>query len=170
MRSLATVVATSVLVAVSWISIDACGDKFLLVGRGVSVGRTYASLYPGRIVIYMRQNAEAVERTDGLRKLLTRAGHQVSVATGDQLQTLQPGHTDIVISDGADAGAVDAQLTGLTSKPTVLFVLMNKDKRSSAATKTVCQLKQSDKADRFLTVIEDAMKARQQSGTRVKRG
>ena len=148
--------------------LDACGDKFLLIGRGAKLDRAYASLYPGAIVILARDRARATERTSVLRKALTGAGHRVSLITSDEIvSTLQGGRTDIVIADGLDAPTIDPQLTLLSSKPTMLYVLMDREPKPAVAVNTVCQLKQSDRALRWLRVIEDAMQARARSGTRV---
>lgn len=166
MRS--TLVFVLILSAWSALPLDACGDKFLLVGRGATFGRTYASVYPGGIIIYARDSAGATERTAGLRTVLTRAGHRVSVVSEDRLAAaLQRGGTDIVIADGMAAPVVERQLPQSESKPTVLYVLMDSDKKTASKT-TVYALKQSDKAPRVRQVIENAMKARAQAGTRVR--
>ena len=97
MRSRCAVMVALVLLIWSQLPLDACGDKFLLIGRGATFGQVYASLYPGTIVILARDPARASERTAVLRKALTSAGHRVSLITSDELTaTLQRGRTDIV--------------------------------------------------------------------------
>jgi len=167
MHSIRLVVVVLVLLVSSPLPLGACGDKFLFVGRGASFGRTYASLYPGGIVIYTRDRA-ALERTAGLREVLAKAGHRVSVVSEDRLgEALQRGLTDIVIANGAEAPFVERQMTHSGAKPTILYVLMDRDK--ATASKTIgYALRQSDKAPRFLQVIETAMKVRTQAGTRAR--
>ena len=169
MRSRSAVMVALALLIWSPLPLDACGDKLLLFGRGVRFDQAYASLYPGTIMILARDRARATERTSGLRKVLTSAGHRVSLITSDELDTtLQRGRTDIVIADGLDAPTIDPQLTRLSSKPTMLYVLMDREPKPAVRVNAAWQLKQSDKAPQWLRVIEDAMQARARSGTRVK--
>jgi hypothetical protein len=169
MRSVFTVMVALVLLTWIQLPLDACGDKFLLVGRGASYVRVFASVYPGSIAIYTRDSARAAERTAGLRKVLTHAGHRVSVVSGNNLiDMLQRGRTDIVIADGINAPTIDPQLSSFPSQPTVLYVLMDRDGHRTGGAGAGYRLKQSDKALRWLQVIESEMQARAQSGTRVK--
>lgn len=169
MRSRCAVMVALVLLIWSQLPLDACGDKFLLIGRGATFGQVYASLYPGTIVILARDPARASERTAVLRKALTSAGHRVSLITSDELTaTLQRGRTDIVIADELDAATIDPQVTLLASKPTMLYVLMDRERKRAIGAKTVFHLKQSDKPQRWWHVVENTMQARARSGTRVK--
>ena len=46
-------------------AVQACGDKFLLVGRGVAFRRAYAAVYPASIVVYAQpQRSSAKERDE----------------------------------------------------------------------------------------------------------
>ena len=40
---------------------QACGDKFLLLGRGVKFQRAYAAIYPASIVIYAQPQRSAAK-------------------------------------------------------------------------------------------------------------
>ena len=169
MRSMWTVVLALILLTWSHSPLGACGDKFLLVGigRGAKFDR-YASLYPGSIVILARDRARAMERTAFLRKALASAGHRVSLITSDELAaTLQRGRTDIVIADRFDGPLIDPQLTVLSFKPTMLYVLTDRDQKRAVGVKTVYQLKKDDSLSRWFQVIDEAMQSRAQSGTRV---
>src|SRR3954467_1383427 len=79
---------TALLVAALIVSVpalnlvgQACGDKFLMVGRGARFQRAYASVYPGNVVIYARPSADpkAAIRDPQLHKALRQAGHAVLV-------------------------------------------------------------------------------------------
>ena len=167
MRSRWAVGLALVLSIWSQLPLDACGDKFLMVGRGAKFDRVFASLYPGTIVILARDLARATERTSALRKALTYAGHRVSLIRSDEVTAaLQRSRTDIVIADGHDAPTIDPQLTLLASKPTMLYVLMDKEPKQATGVNTLCELKQSDRLMRWLQVIDDAMQARARSGMR----
>ena len=169
MRPVLSVGVVFVLVTCSQLSLDACGDKFLIVGRGAQFSQVYAALYPGSIAIYTRDAARAADRTKDLRKLLTRAGHRVSViAAPDLPMTLQRGRIDIVIADSVEAPQIDRQLTMAGSRPTALYVLMEKNKTDAGTGRPAYRLQQSDKKQRWLEVIDDAMQERVKAGTRVK--
>src|SRR5258708_6435895 len=62
-------------------ALSACGDKFLLVGRGVRFQRAYAAIRPASILIVLPPKSvkSAAVRDSGLRKALTMAGHRVEV-------------------------------------------------------------------------------------------
>jgi hypothetical protein len=169
MRSLLTVGLVFVLVTCSQLSLGACGDKFLIVGRGAQFNKVYAALYPGSIAIYTHDAARAADRTKDLRKLLTRAGHRVSVIAAQDLPaTLQRGGIDIVIADSVEAPKIDRQLTTAGSRPTPLYVRMEKNKTDAGTGTPAYRLQQSDKGPRWLQVIDDAMQERVKAGTRIK--
>jgi hypothetical protein len=141
MRSRSAVIVGLVLLIWTPLPLDACGDKHLHFGR-VRSDHLYASLYPGSIVILARDRARATKGTAGLRRALTDAGHRVSLITRDELAaTLQNGRTDIVIADGLQAPLIDPQLTRLSSKPTMLYVLMDEEPKPAGGVNAVCQLK-----------------------------
>jgi hypothetical protein len=153
-------------------SLDACGDKFLLVGRVTRFQLAYAAVYPGRILIYAhaRTPETAAIRDPQLRKHLKQAGHQVAVVGDrDRLhQALASNDFDIVVADVADAPSLDRNAAVSPSKPTVLYVACQLDKAQLATlqTKYNCPLKANDKPNRYLTVIDDQMKARIDAGRR----
>ena len=164
------------LVPVSWPSLNACGDKFLLVGRVTRFQRAYAAVYPGRILIYAhaRTPAAAAIRDPELQKNLKQAGHQVALAEDrDRLQqALASNDFDIVVADVADAPWLDKDAAAFPSKPTVLYVAYRLDQAQLATLQTQynCPLKANDKPNRYLTVIDDQMKARIDAGRRNQKG
>ena len=85
----------------------ACGDKFLMVGRGAKFQRAYASVYPGKVLIFARPStdAKAAIRDPQLHKALRQAGHAVSVIEDWALleQALKSVPVDLVLVDVAEA-------------------------------------------------------------------
>ena len=102
--------------------LNACGDKFLRVGRSARY-RAYAAVHPASILIYAPANAKPARIRD-LEELL-RNGSSLS-------QTLANGRYDLVIAEYADAGRVKAQLESIPSRPDVLPVLKNPSKAVTA--------------------------------------
>lgn len=164
--------AVVVAITVSWVPAHACGDKFLLLGRGTSFQRAYAALHPGQVVVYVSDAAGAEARTKDFRKLLARAGHTVRLAAGRaELERLRIEPADIVIASTSQSAVLNDTLAALAPQPTVLLVLMDKDKKTAAAAPhAVWAWKQSDSPMQILRIVDATMKQRIQSGARVKRG
>jgi hypothetical protein len=154
-----------VMLAVAFQVVEACGDKFLLVGRG-RFQRAYAALYPGTIVIYTHAQTPVTSaiRDQRFQTTLARAGHSVAVADdrGRLEQALRSNAIDIVLADVVEAPALDRLAATAPSKPTVLYVAYDLDKADLKRLQAQynCPLKTGDKANRYLMVIDDQMKAR----------
>ena len=92
----------------------ACGDKFLMVGRGAKFQRAYASVHPGKILIYARPSTDpkAAIRDPQLHKALRQAGHAVSVIEDWALleAALKTAPTDVVLVDVAEAARLQAAI------------------------------------------------------------
>jgi hypothetical protein len=164
-------VSTVVLVMAAAAIVDACGDKFLLVGRGLAFGRAYASVYPGSIVIYGPPATRS--QTDKLQQTIRKAGHRVTVinSEADLSARLVMQQTDIVIADVTVKPGVDQQIASLSSRPSVLYLVTDADKgRAAVPEDRASVVKNGEKPGRFLVVIEDIMKTRQQAGVRIKKG
>jgi hypothetical protein len=151
-------------------TLQACGDKFFLVGRGDRFARAYASLYPGRIVIYTGGPSKVSKALgDGrLQKYFVRAGHQVSVA-GDLAsldRTLQAGDVDLVLAGLSEALDLVPRVDSVASRPTLLPVADARREAAPGEHQFAATLKASDKINGFLARIEDLMKARSASAPR----
>ena len=168
MRSklLASLVALIGISAVVAPPLAACGDKFLALGRYVSLYQGYASLYPGGIALYSRDPKGAAVKNADLKKFLTRAGHSVTFVGGDLGALVKASGVDVVLALTTDADAVRALIGTAQLQPTVLYVAP-KDKRPVAPRVTPA-LKHDDKPEKFIQVVEDAMKARTKAGVKVK--
>jgi hypothetical protein len=163
---------TAVLVGVAAVGlvaadgVQACGDKFLLLGRGVKYHRAYAAIYPASIVIYAvpQRNAAKAIRDPRLQNELKLAGHRVSVVETEAAlaRALSSERIDLVLTDVADADATSKQGAASASKPTVLPVMYEPTREEAKAIEAryQCRLKSSDRADRYLASIDDAMKVR----------
>ena len=141
---------------------QACGDKFLMVGRGARFQRAYASVYPGKVLIYARSSTDpkAAIRDPQLHKALRQAGHAVSVIEDWALleQALRTVSVDVVLVDVAEAPRLRDLVAASPTHPDALYVAFAKAK--PAQPDLVCRLKSSDKPLKYLDEIENAMKAR----------
>jgi hypothetical protein len=143
----------------------ACGDKFLMVGRGAKFQRVYASVHPGKVLIYARPStaSKAAIRDPQLHKALRQAGHSVSVIEDWTLleQALRTVPVDVVLVDVAEAEKLQAAIAPAFGNPEALYVAFPSTAASAAAQKQiVCKLKASDRPVRFLDEVENVMKAR----------
>jgi hypothetical protein len=149
-----------------WQTAEACGDKFLLVGRGAKFQRAYASVYPGNILIYARPStsAKAAIRDPKLHKQLRQAGHAVSVIEDARLleQALHSSAFDIVLADVVEAPSLEPQVAAASSRPNAMYVDHSSGSKETQALRAqyACPLKSSDRSITYLDKIENTMKAR----------
>lgn len=162
---------TALLVVVLFVSASvfypvaqACGDKFLMVGRGVKFQRAYASVYPGKLIIYAQPSTDpkASIRDPQFHKALRQAGHAVSVIEDWTLleQALRTISADVILVDVAEAERLQGALSSSTTHPDALYVAFPSIARAPATKQFICKVKSSDRPMRYLDAIEDLMKAR----------
>lgn len=156
------VVAVSIAIGVATLTpvLQACGDKFLMVGRGAKFQRVYASINPGRVLIYARPATanKAAIRDPQLHKALRQAGHSVSVIEDWSLleQAMKTVSVDVVLVDVAEADRIRPVVSAAASRPETLLVAGP----SGPPPNMICKLKETDRPMRFLDEVENVMKAR----------
>jgi hypothetical protein len=167
MRALAVLSWVVLVAAVQADGVQACGDKFLVVGRGVKFRQAYAAIYPASIVIYAQPEQRGTAKAildQRLRDSLKAAGHQVTVAENDGalVRALQSDPVDLVLTDVADADRIAREAAAMPTRPGVLPVMFEPSKEEAKAIEARynCRLTSSDRPDRYLSAIDDAMKAR----------
>jgi hypothetical protein len=145
---------------------QACGDKFLTVGRGVKFRRAYAAIYPASIVIYAQPQRHAAKaiRDPRLHADLKLAGHRVTIIESDAAlaHALESQTVDLVLTDVADAERMAKQGAASPSKPTVLPVMYEPTREEAKEIEAhyQCRLTSADRAERYLATIDAAMKVR----------
>lgn len=152
------------LTSMTWGPVEACGDKFLLVGRGVRFQRAYAAVHPANILIYARAatDADRAIRDPQFQKTLRQAGHRLSVIEDATLfqHALGLSSFDIVLADLSEAPTIDPLVATGLSRPKALYVEYPKGSTKALASQFMCELKAGDRATRFLDRIEEEMKTR----------
>ena len=148
-------------------AVSACGDKFLLVGRGVSFRRAYAAIHPASILIVLplKTVKSAAVRDSGLQAALKMAGHRVEVVQqpANLVEVLGRSRHDIVLAERADASAIGIA-AGTAGQPKPSIVAMVED--PSAADLTAAReqleyvLKTPQRLPQILNLLDDVMKAR----------
>jgi len=140
-----------------------CGDKFVLVGRGVRVAR---SPYPSSILIFMNPSSRvpAAEKEFHVEATLRAAGHKPVVAESDAevRKALASGKYDLVLVDVADAPALRKEASEASSKPVVLPLLYKPtpEELSAAEKEANCMVRPSAKSRDLLVVVDETLKGR----------
>ncbi len=164
-RTMRDLCVASALIAGVYQPLDACGDKLLLVGRGLQFQRAYASLNPGHVLVYARptmsSKAAHPHPSTPARAPAGRScslGHRGCLAAGAGAPL--DDHVDVVLADVNDANRVGPLAAASTTAPEVLFVAYPSAAGSKPPSQVMCKLKPSDRALKYLDAIEDAMKVR----------
>jgi hypothetical protein len=133
----------------------ACGDKLVLLGRGIRFQRMIATKHPATILVYLNPGAgiSAADREYQLRSLLKLAGHKPrAVSTpGELTKEIGSGIYDLVLADYADAAALAKQIDAANPKPGLIPVMYNPSADQRAAV---------EKEYNLLKVIDQAMTTR----------
>ena len=121
------------------------------------------------ILIYAPPGAAATEYTS-VRAMLVRVGHRVAVVqdASQVAQILAAVKADVVLTSLSEAGLVSSQAAGSRTVPSILPVLSRPTKAETAACKVKypCNLKSTDKPERFVVAVNTAMNDRAKGLTR----
>jgi hypothetical protein len=159
------VISASVLLHGTGI-LQACGDKFLMVGRSAKFHQAYAAIYPASIVVFAQpqRNAAKAIRDPRLQNDLKQAGHRVFIAEDENAlaKALESDRVDLVLTDVADADRIAQRASSAPAKPRVLPVMYEptREQAKTVEEQYMCRLTSSDRSDKYLAAIDDAMKAR----------
>jgi hypothetical protein len=124
-RPLLLIVAAALLVESP--AVLGCGDKFVVLGRGVRFGRAYAAKFPGSVLIYVNpaSHMPVAMKEFRLETMIRAAGHKTRVveSNAEFEQALASGKYDIVLADIGDGTDAQKRAFSVSSKPTVIPVL-----------------------------------------------
>lgn len=143
----------------------ACGDKLVVVGRGVRPSRTKAP-HRGAVLLYANPggSVSAIAEEGRLKKDLERAGHRVrSVATEEDLRTaLRTGTYDLLLADMKTVPQIEGPAQAAQSKPTVLPTLYKPSDAELAAAHAhfACVLKSPSSQQDYVAVVNEALALR----------
>ena len=144
----------------------ACGDKFLMVGRGLNFQRAYAAIHPASIVIVLPPKSvkSAAVRDSRLQTALRMAGHKVEVVKqpADLRDALARSRRDIVLAERADAQAVSNIETAGQIRPWIVAVMEDSTPAEVEAARQQVGyvLNTPQPASQVLNLLDDIMKAR----------
>ncbi len=152
-----------------WMGADllACGDKFLVVGRGTRYQRP-KNARAASILIYANPSTGLQVALKGVpvESVLKREGHRsTTVETPEQLSAiLAGGHFDVVLAASGDAAAVEKLVGENPDAARVLvFCVKGKDHESQDSVKTASCLKTPPKEWNLLEAIDKAVERRDET-------
>jgi hypothetical protein len=154
-----------VTVALALLAIDsglACGDKFLIVGRGSRFQRAYVAVHPASLLL-VGSNVTAQREIQSRLKI---AGHRLQVVSVDQIpRALASARYDFILADFRDVANVGRVLVGGQSNTTVLPVIDGASKTdwTAAAKEYKCLLEDTQGmkgARHFLAALDLAMESK----------
>jgi hypothetical protein len=151
----------------------ACGDKLVVVGRGLRP--THRAAAQASILVYAVAGGSlpAALSEGELQKNLEHAGHRLNrVGTDEELKkALGTGGYDLVLADFDVAQRVEAEASQAPAHPTVLPTLYNPSpaELKAAQSQFQCVVKSPGQEKDYLAVVDAAMAARAKEGKAAKK-
>ena len=155
------------LVAVGvWMGADllACGDKFLVAGRGTRYQRP-KNARAASVLIYSNPGLEAALKNVSLDSVLKHEGHRsTTVEALEQLSAiLASGHFDVVLVSSGDAAAVEKVVGAAPDAPIVLALCTKSAGPEPGRDKGAACLKTPPKEGSLLEAIDKAVERHDQN-------
>jgi len=103
---------------------DACGDKFVRVGRGGRFQRGYVAVHPSSILVFVDAGSAGAPSMQKLPATLKAAGHKAQVV-GSPIafaEALLAHRYDLVMAEAEDLPRLAAAMEGAVPRPQVLGV------------------------------------------------
>ncbi|HEY6066794.1 MAG TPA: hypothetical protein VIY96_11600 [Thermoanaerobaculia bacterium] len=167
-RRIAPIAAVALLTFLSGADLLACGEKFLVSGRGTRYQRP-KNFRAASILIYANPSSglEAALEKLPVESVLKREGHRsTTVATAEQLSAvLASGRFDVVLAASGDAPEVERLLAGRPDAPIVLAFCV-KGQQPPVAEGAACALNAPPKEHRLLDAIDKAVERHDQNARR----
>jgi hypothetical protein len=165
-RALFALCLAAVVLLLTGIPADACGDKLLVLGVGPRF-QIEAAEHPASILLYVNPNTPGSKEVGDsqLQAFLRQAGHRLQSVTGakELAEGLRTGRYDIVLSAFADASALEEMVAATASRPFLLpFVYKGTKAEASAAERRYrCVLKAPARSGHWLATLDKAMELKQ---------
>jgi hypothetical protein len=161
----ALALASAAVVIIGSQTVGACGDKFLLVGRGVRFQRAYAAIHPGSILIVMPPKSvkNAAVRDSRLQSALKMAGHRVDLVTqAGAADQVARSRYDLILAERTDALVIRDLVSASPGKPSVVGVLEDPSAAefADASQRLQAVIKTPQSVFDILKTLDDVMKGR----------
>ncbi len=143
----------------------ACGDKFLVVGRGTRFRRASIPRAPAAILVYANpaSNLPAALANVAVEATLSKAGYRpTTVSSAEEFdRALRRGGWDLVLVDVAESRSLAGRVTG-NDAPAVLPVVYNPTRTEwkEARRQYPSVLRSPTKTQAFLDTVDEALSIR----------
>jgi hypothetical protein len=144
----------------------ACGDKFLVIGRGVRSQRTRGAVQHAAILAYLdgAGRLNAALRGLKLEKDLRLAGHTLRpVASAAELrEEVRSGRYDILLADISEMVGLEPEVGAAPGRPFLLPMIYNAtgEELAEAEGQYECVMRSPSTRKDYLAVIDEAMTQR----------
>lgn len=156
-----TLLMALLLVASSTNGAEACGDKFLRVGRGARYQRGYVAVHPASLLLVARPGSPVAAALLELEPVLKRAGHKPVVVEDASAATraLSGGRFNLVLADIKDLPAVETAKKASGTTVDILPILdqPTPEARAAAEQGYRCVAETPGKKAHVLAEIDDLM-------------
>lgn len=140
----------------------ACGDKFLIIGRGAGYRSRYVAVHPATILLYGKKAAGNGDVD--VRRILQRAGHRVDYEPNDDHldAALRSKPYDFVIVPIDGVAEAEGRVNSLAAGALVVpIIYASTDEEVKQVEKQYeCIAHSEEKQRSFLAVLDDAMSMR----------
>jgi hypothetical protein len=144
-------------------AVEACGDKFLVIGRGVR--RVQKARHPASVLLYLRPGSSLPQAAKemNLQATLRQAGHRVDVVEETALlrRKLEGGGYDFVLADLPDAAVVAHDAGAGAGAPYVVpVVYKGRTDAMGSSQQTYPLVIQAGRSLSYLAKVDAAMERR----------
>ena len=172
-RALAAILGV-VMLAVSGVPANSCGDKLLVLGRGIRLEALLGNR-TAKILAYQHTGTHAAEliADPEFQSALKGARYQLRIVrdTEELEVALRLGEYDLLLSDIADTNTIEPTLKAAATPPAVIPILYQPSKADlvSAEKRYHYALKTPRKAGGNLSVLEQALETKLDAEAKLKR-
>lgn len=144
-------------------AVSACGDKFLVVGRGARLQRMRGAVQRAAILAYADPAGHLRDALDdsGLERDLRLAGHTLETVADHQAlsRALLTGRYDVILADISNMSSLETQVGAAPTRPVFLPVVYNPtgEELREAQQRYACVMRSPSAKKDYLAVIDEAL-------------
>ena len=142
---------------------SACGDKVLVLGRGVKFGNISSS-YNASIIAYIPESLpkSAAVNDPQFQAALRKTGYRLRLVQQPDLlaEAVQSGKYDVILVDVEDAAIVDRQVTSARVTTVVMPVVYDESELKTATASTYHCVRASGKKGNCSSTIDRAIESK----------
>jgi hypothetical protein len=137
---------------------NACGDKLLLLSRGIRFERS-VSAHPASVLMFVRPSSRTATIAADSQPALEQAGHKIRIVRSiDEIAgTLNSTAYDLLLADIEDIPAIEQRIGSMSSRPVLVPVVYKGWKQDSVHAMQYVPVSLG-KVGNYVSAIDKAMK------------